>query len=230
MKAIIWNFLLFVGLTLALSALTSCGGDLTANNSAVTVNSNSADGPSNLTAAEKTHSEYPPLASAFAQADLKTMDGSVFKVADKKGTVILINMWATWCGPCLAEMPSFVKMKEKYGPNGFEILGLDTDDESETLMDDINKVIKEKSINYPIVFSDMQAQAALLNISKFNGIPQSFLVDADGNLRGVFKGANRENVVKIEEMVAGMVGGDNNSSAATSGPPAGDVANSERKE
>jgi thiol-disulfide isomerase/thioredoxin len=162
-------------------------------------------------AKEKTPSDYPALKADIAQADLKTMDGSTFKIADKKGKVILINLWATWCGPCLAEMPSFVKMKETYGPQGFEILGLDTDDESDTLMDDINKVIKEKNINYPIVFSDTQTQVALLNISKFNGIPQSFLVDADGNLRAVFKGANKENVVKIEEIVSGLVGQNNSS-------------------
>ena len=102
-------------------------------------------------------------------------------------------------------MPSFVKMQEKYGPQGFEILGLDTEDESDTLMADINKVIKEKNINYPIVFSDASTQVAFLKISKFDGIPQSFLIDADGNLHGVFKGANRENVVKIEEIVSDLV-------------------------
>jgi hypothetical protein len=73
-------------------------------------------------------------------------------------------------------------------------------------MADINKVIKEKNINYPIVFSDTKTQVALLKISNFDGIPQSFLVDSDGNLHGVFKGANKENVVKIEEIVAGLVG------------------------
>jgi peroxiredoxin len=99
-------------------------------------------------------------------------------------------------------------MQDKYGPSGFEILGLDTDDESDSLKADIDKVVKEKGINYPIVFSDSDTQAAFLNISKFGGIPQSFLVDADGNLRGVFKGANKQNVVKIEEMVAQMLGQD----------------------
>ena len=232
MKAIIWNVLLFVGLTFAMSALTGCGGssNTAINNSGVNVNSNSGNAATEQPVAEINHSQYPPLVSAVAQADLKTMDGSVFKIADKKGSVLLINMWATWCGPCLAEMPSFVKMKEKYGPSGFEIIGLDTDDESESLMDDVSKVIKEKNINYPVVFSDMQTQAALLNISKFNGIPQSFLVDADGNLRGVFKGANKENVVKIEEMVAGMVGGEKNSSAISSETSAADVSNAEKKE
>ena len=116
-------------------------------------------------------------------------------------------------------MPAFVKMEETYGPQGLEILGLNTDDESETMMDDINKVIKDKSINYPIVFSDSKTQVALLNISKFNGIPQSFLVDADGNLRAVFKGANKENVVKMEQMVAELVSGEKGSASTTSVPP-----------
>jgi thiol-disulfide isomerase/thioredoxin len=210
MKAIVWNFILFVALAFAISSLTGCGGtaNTSVNNLTATANANRAETPSNSTpevAQEKTPSEYPALKPDIAQAELTAMDGSTFKIADKKGKVILINLWATWCGPCLSEMPSFVKMQETYGPQGFEILGLDTDDESDTLKADINKVIKEKNINYPIVFSDTQTQAALLNISKFDGIPQSFLIDADGNLHGVFKGANKENVVKIEEIVSGLV-------------------------
>jgi thiol-disulfide isomerase/thioredoxin len=199
MKAIIWNIVLYAALALAVSSLTSCGGgantgeNVTAGNSAGNDSSNASNTGSDTTT-DKKASEYPALKADIAQADLKTMDGSSFKIADKKGKVILINLWATWCGPCLAEMPSFVKMKDTYGPQGFEILGLDTDDESDTLMDDINKVIKEKNINYPIVFSDTKTQVALLNISKFNGIPQSFLIDGDGNLRAVFKGSNKENV------------------------------------
>jgi len=210
MKAIVWNLILFIALAFALSSLSGCSG--TANTGDQNVTANTARNQSENQAVNtsepaqgKMPSEYPPLKADIAQADFKTMDGSTFKIADKKGKVILVNMWATWCGPCLSEMPSFVKMQEKYGPQGFEILGLNTDDESDTLTADINKVIKEKNINYPIVFSETSTQAAFLNISKFDGIPQSFLIDADGNLHGVFKGANKENVVKIEEIVSGLV-------------------------
>lgn len=210
MKAIIWNLVFFAALAMAMSSLTGCRGTANSGGNAAVANTGvkeqTISNSDTESATEKKPSEYPALKADIAQADLKTMDGSSFKIADKKGKVLLINMWATWCGPCLAEMPAFVKMKEAYGPQGFEILGLDTDDESDTLMDDINKVIKEKNINYPIVFSETKTQVALLNISKFNGIPQSFLVDADGNLRAVFKGANKENVVKIEEIVSGLVG------------------------
>ena len=207
----VWNFVLFLSLALAISSLTSCGGtsDSSVNNATANTAVNSSEGVADKTNAavpEKTPSEYPALKSDIAQADFKTMDGSTFKIADKKGKVILVNMWATWCGPCLSEMPAFVKMQGTYGPQGFEILGLDTDDESDTLMADINKVIKEKNINYPIVFSEASTQVAFLKISNFDGIPQSFLIDADGNLHGVFKGANPENVAKIEQIVSGLVG------------------------
>ena len=222
MKAIISNLILFVAMAVVFSA---CGGNQT-------VNTNTVQPPSAATpdvAKEKTPSEYPPLVAAVAQSDLKNMDGSTFKIADKKGKVLIINLWATWCGPCLAEMPAFVKMQETYGPQGFEILGLNTDDEPDAVMDDINKVIKEKGINYPVVFSDAKTQVALLNISKFNGIPQSFLVDADGNLRAVFKGANKENVVKMEQMVAQLVTGEKSSASTTSAPPSAAESGADKK-
>ena len=212
MKTIVWNLVIFIALALAISSLIGCGGragNTSTNGSTANAPTGDSATPSNDTpevAQQKPSSEYPALKADIALADLKTMDGTAFKIADRKGQILLINMWATWCGPCLAEMPSFVKMKETYGPQGFEILGLDTDDESDTLMADINKVIKEKNLNYPIVFSDTQTQVALLKISKFDGIPQSFLVDGDGNLRAVFKGANPANVQKMEQIVSGLVG------------------------
>lgn len=222
MKEIVLNLLLFVALVIAFSSLNGCGGTANVNSNTVPPPSPSpsASLPTNVSQ-EKAPSEYPPLADSVAHADLKNMDGSTFKIADKRGQVLLINMWATWCGPCLSEMPSFVAMKKKYGDRGFEILGLDADDDSEHLMDDINDVIKQKGLNYPVVFSDAKTQGALLNISKFGGIPQSFIVDQDGNLRAVFKGANPENVKKMDEIVAGLVSS-KPSSADTSSVPSTD--------
>jgi thiol-disulfide isomerase/thioredoxin len=219
MKGIIWNFVLLIVLAIAFSSLSGCGGSQNVNNGAVPPPASSPSATQPVVSQEKPSSEYPPLASAIAQADLKNMDGSTFKIADKKGKVIVINLWATWCGPCLAEMPSFVAMQQKYGDQGFEILGLNTDDESDHMMNDINDVIQKKGINYPIVFSDAKLQGAFLNISKFAGIPQSFLVDRDGNLRGVFKGANPENVKKMDGIIANLVAGDQNAQAADAPAP-----------
>ncbi|HEY2867779.1 MAG TPA: TlpA disulfide reductase family protein [Pyrinomonadaceae bacterium] len=221
MKEVIFNILVFVVLAFAMSSLSGCGG------SASNVDSNSVPPPSpspattqlSVVGQEKAPSEFPPLVSTVAQSDLKNLDGSTFKIADKHGKVLLINLWATWCGPCLMEMPAFVAMQQKYGDHGFEILGLNTDDESDHMMSDINQVIHDKGINYPVVFSDDKTQAALLNISKFPGIPQSFIVDQDGNLHGVFKGANPENVKKIDEIVGGLINGQPTSEDTSSAPP-----------
>ena len=150
----------------------------------------------------KKKSDYPPIATAVAQADIKNLDGTTFKVADKKGKVILLNMWATWCGPCRAEMPALVRMQNEHRESGLEVIGLNTDDET---VEQINEFAGEMKLNYTLTWADTQLQAALLNISKFGGIPQSFIIDREGNLRGVFKGANPADIKKMEELVGLVV-------------------------
>jgi thiol-disulfide isomerase/thioredoxin len=218
MKEIIWNFMLLIALIIAVSSLSGCGGSQNVNSNAVPPPTVSTSPTPTPISQEKPSSEYPPLTASIAQADLKNMDGSTFKIADKKGKILLINLWATWCGPCLAEMPALVTMQQKYGDQGVEILGLNTDDESDHMMSDINEVVQKKGINYPVVFGDEKTQAAFLNISKFAGIPQSFIVDRDGNLRAVFKGANPENVKKMDGIIADLISG-NQSTAQAEDPP-----------
>jgi thiol-disulfide isomerase/thioredoxin len=228
MKGIIWNFVLLIALTIAISSFTGCGGSQNVNSNAVPPPNASPSAAPSIVSQEKPSSEYPQLAAAVAQADLKNMDGSTFKIADKKGKILLINLWATWCGPCLSEMPALVTMQQKYGDQGVEIIGLNTDDESEHMMSDVNEVIQKKGINYQVVFGDEKTQAAFLNISKFAGIPQSFIVDRDGSLRAVFKGANPENVKKMDGIIADLVSGNQNT-AQTSDAPANPESSSDKK-
>jgi thiol-disulfide isomerase/thioredoxin len=202
MKSSLTNLRLFIGLALTLSVFANCSGTSSpqngaANNAAVT-QSNEVANPE----PPKKKTEYPPIATAVAQADLKNLDGTTFKIADKKGKVLLLNMWATWCGPCRSEMPTLVKMQEAHRDKGLEIIGLDTDDET---VEDINKFAAEMKLNYTLVWADTATQAALLKISKFQGIPQSFIVDREGNLRGVFRGANPADVKKMDELVEMIV-------------------------
>jgi thiol-disulfide isomerase/thioredoxin len=201
MKSSLTNLGLFICLALTLSIFTNCSGtDAPQNLSANGEPQAQSNSPTNAQP-EKKKTDYPPIATAVAQADLKNLDGTTFKVADKKGKVLLLNLWATWCGPCRAEMPTLVKMQDAQRDKGLEIIGLNTDDET---VEDINKFASEMKLNYTIVWADTAMQAALLKISKFNGIPQSFIVDRDGNLRGVFRGANPADVKKMEELV-GMI-------------------------
>ncbi len=145
---------------------------------------------------------YPKLTSAVATAEIKGLDGSTYTINDKQGKILLLNLWATWCGPCRSEMPALVRMQEKHGPQGFEVIGLNTDEEEIQV---INDFAAELKLNYPIAYADTALQSSMLKISKFPGIPQSFLVDRQGRLRGVFRGANPADIAKMEQVVAKLV-------------------------
>lgn len=201
MKKMLNSFGLFVFLAVVLSSLTGCGGSNGVTN---TPPANSVASGNASNGAKK--SDYPPLASAVAQSDMKHLDGTTSKVADRKGKVLLLNMWATWCGPCRGEMPTLVKMQDEHRDKGFEIIGLNTDDGDTKEM--VEEFAKELKLNYTLVWADTAMQNGLLKISNFNGIPQSFIVDRDGNLRGVFRGGGKAEVSKMEELVAKIVNGD----------------------
>jgi len=203
MKELFFNLALFAVLAISFSSLSGCGG--TGSNSQMEISTGTPESAAGSTSSPKKPSEYPPIATAIAESDIKNLDGSTFKIADKKGKVILLNMWATWCGPCRAEMPALVKMQDAFRDQGLEIVGLNTDDES---VEDINNFAKAMNLNYTLVWPDTKLQNDLLKISQFGGIPQSFLIDRDGNLRGVFRGSNPNDVRKMEALVAKVVSGD----------------------
>lgn len=213
MKKILSSFGLFVVLAVIFSSLTGCGGS-----NGATSSSTSNSGPAGNTSNAAKKSDYPPLVSSVAQADMKHLDGSTSKVADMKGKVLLLNMWATWCGPCRGEMPALVKMQDEHREKGFEIVGLNTDDGDTKEM--VEEFAKEMKLNYTLVWADTAMQNGLLNISKFNGIPQSFIIDRDGNLRGVFRGGGKSEVRKMEELVAKVVNGEDSPYVPNEAPAA----------
>lgn len=196
MKNYLHKILIFSLLTVLVSSLAGCSSPPTGNSPSVnSVASNSEP--------QKKNSEFPPIAEKVAQAQMKNLDGTTSKVADMKGKVLLLNMWATWCGPCRGEMPALVKMQDEHREKGFEIIGLNTDDGDTKEM--IDKFAAEMKLNYKLVWAPTEMQSALLKISNFGGIPQSFIVDRDGKLRGVFRGGGANEVKKMEELVAQIV-------------------------
>jgi thiol-disulfide isomerase/thioredoxin len=195
MKVFFANLVLFLFLAVVFSG---CSGSST-KEAETGENTVSTDPNSSET---KAKSEYPALPEKVAQADMGSLDGSTSKIADRKGKVLLLNMWATWCGFCREEMPVLVRMQDEHRDAGFEIIGLNVDDES---ADEINQFAEKMKLNYTLAWSDTKMTNELLKVSKFQGIPPSFLVDREGNLRGDFTGADPRNLKKMEKLVADLV-------------------------
>ena len=106
---------------------------------------------------------------------LQTLDGKNLKLSDFRGRAVLLNFWATYCGPCKIEMPWFVELQKEYGPQGFQIVGVANDDASTA---DIAKFAKEMGINYPILIG----KDSVSDSYKVSVLPTTFFLDRDGKL------------------------------------------------
>jgi thiol-disulfide isomerase/thioredoxin len=108
--------------------------------------------------------------------DLQTLDGKSLRLSDLRGKAVLLNFWATYCGPCKIEMPWFVELQKEYGPQGFQILGVAMDDAG---TEDIAKFAKELGVNYPILIGKDSVADSYGGVSV---LPTTFFVDRDGKL------------------------------------------------
>ena len=104
------------------------------------------------------------------------LDGKPFDVAGEKGNVILLNVWATWCGPCRFEIPELGKVHAKYASRGFKVIGVSVDEGGAA---DVKPFVADQKIAYPIVVDPDGKLATLLNTTV---IPTSIVVDRTGNI------------------------------------------------
>src|SRR5271170_7517758 len=106
---------------------------------------------------------------------LLTLEGKKVSLSDYKGRPVLVNFWATWCGPCKVEMPWFEGFQKQYAAQGFQILGL-TDD-VDAGKDTITKVAHRIGVSYPILLTDGKVQTAYGGLDV---LPMSFYVNRNG--------------------------------------------------
>ena len=108
--------------------------------------------------------------------ELPGIDGKSLKLSDLRGKAVLLNFWATYCGPCKIEMPWFVELQKEYGPQGFQVVGVAMDDAS---TEDIAKFAKEMGVNYPILVGKESVGESYGGV---NVLPTTFFVDRSGKL------------------------------------------------
>lgn len=108
--------------------------------------------------------------------DLPSLDGKNLKLSDLRGKAVLLNFWATYCGPCKIEMPWFVELQKEYGPQGFQIVGVAMDDAS---TEEIAKFAKQMGVNYPILLGQESVGQSYGGVGV---LPTTFFLDRDGKL------------------------------------------------
>jgi len=107
---------------------------------------------------------------------LESLDGKTTRLSDFRGKAVLLNFWATWCGPCKIEMPWFVDFQKQYGSQGLQIVGVAMDDASK---EDIGKFARDMGVNYPILIGK---EAVGDQYGGIPGLPETFLIARDGKI------------------------------------------------
>jgi thiol-disulfide isomerase/thioredoxin len=109
---------------------------------------------------------------------LKTLDGQNHSLAQHAGKLVLVNFWATWCQPCIREMPSMERLYAKYKPSGLEIVAISLDQGNE---DDVREFVAKLKLTFPIVLDPEHKAKALY---KVRGLPTTYLLDRQGQVVG----------------------------------------------
>ena len=147
---------------------------------------NSNDPPYNAnSSAPSRPTAMATLPRPVLDAENKAASGGPIKLADYSGKVLLVNLWATWCGPCRMETPELVKLHSEYQSRGVEMVGLSTED-PDASAESVAEFVKEYNVKYHIGWATRDVAIALMQ-GRTN-IPQSFIIARDGRILKRFIG------------------------------------------
>ena len=124
----------------------------------------------------------PDRRSALTPFRLQVLGGSSWALEEQRGSVVLLNFWATWCGPCRMETPDLVTLAHTYGPRGLRVAGITMDEEPASV---VPAFVKRYHVPYPILVPDQGFGLANL----IQALPTTFLLDRQGRVARMFRGA-----------------------------------------
>ena len=107
---------------------------------------------------------------------LKDADGNAVNLSDYRGKVVLVNFWATWCGPCEAEIPWFIEFEKKYKDQGFAVLGVSMDDDG---WKSVRPYVASHKINYRVMIG---SEVVSQQFGEIDSLPTSFMLDREGRI------------------------------------------------
>ena len=128
---------------------------------------------------------------------LKTSDGKTVQLSQLKGKVVLLNFWATWCGPCRKEIPDFLEVYKQNKGKGFEIVGVALDEEGWNV---VTPFVKQYKVNYPVVVGDGKL---VREYGGFEFIPTTFLIDKQGTIVHTWTGLVKK--AELDKKLKGLL-------------------------
>jgi cytochrome c biogenesis protein CcmG, thiol:disulfide interchange protein DsbE len=128
-----------------------------------------------------------PVASrrVMPALELEQLGGGTWRMAEHRGQVVLVNYWATWCGPCWEETPGLIRLAREIGPKGLAVVGVSLDQGSRGK---VQKFVDDFHVPYPVAFPAAMSQVE----QGLVGVPTTILVDRNGRVAKTYSGAVRE--------------------------------------
>jgi peroxiredoxin len=145
-----------------------------------------------------------PAAAALAPASLapdftlRSAEGRNLRLAEQRGRVVLVNFWATWCGPCKVELPHLVKLYEKYKGAGFVLLGVNVDEDPKAAV----ALARRLGVTFPVL---LDAEKTVSRLYALDSMPATVLIDRDGRVRHLHRGYRDGMEVAYERQVRELV-------------------------
>ncbi|PUB83114.1 MAG: TlpA family protein disulfide reductase [gamma proteobacterium symbiont of Ctena orbiculata] len=122
--------------------------------------------------------KQPSMAPDFT---LKSREGVNIKLSELRGQVVMVNFWASWCGPCRQEMPLLQQLFDRYQSLGFSLLGVNVDEDRAAA----DKMLSDLPVSFPILYDDRSKVSKQYQVK---AMPSTFMVDRDGRIRYLHKG------------------------------------------
>ncbi|MBM4351387.1 MAG: TlpA family protein disulfide reductase [Deltaproteobacteria bacterium] len=131
---------------------------------------------------------------------LKTIEGHEVALSGLRGKVVLLDFWATWCGPCKESIPHLIQLYKSYQDKGFELIGMSTDKAGDVEM--VRRFVKSMDIPYPIIMTPDEVARNY----KVTGLPTTVLIDKEGKVREKIVGFNsaigQQIAARVEELTS----------------------------
>ena len=127
------------------------------------------------------------LPASVRDAELPAAKGPAIRLANYSGKVVLVNLWATWCGPCRLETPELVRLHKEYRSKGLEMVGLSTEN-PDASAESVRNFVRDFNVDYPVGWATPEVAMAFMQFTGRNAIPQSFIIAPDGRILNRFVG------------------------------------------